>query len=199
MTPEKQKEIEARNKKTVLYVLAFVGFMIGVAYASVPLYDLFCRVTGYGGTTQVADSTNVTPIDRKMTIRFRTGTARNMPWNFGVEATSVDLKVGEEGFINFTAHNPTGKPVAGTAVYNVTPLIAGKYFKKVQCFCFGEQILVPGQKMNMPVLFFVDPEIDNDPNLKDVKTITLSYTFFRKDSGELEEALEAFGKSGING
>lgn len=191
-TNERMKQIEARNKKTVLTVFGVVIGMIALAYVSVPLYSLFCKVTGFNGTTAEASAAPEYAIDRKVTIRLRADTARNMPWTFGTETRNFELNVGEEGYASFTAENPTDYPVTGTAIYNVTPLKAGKYFKKIQCFCFDEQVLNPHKKVNMPVVFFVDPKIDDDPNLKDVKTITLSYTFFRKDSSELESALEDF-------
>ena len=196
---QRMREIEARNKKTVFGVFGVVVGMVALAYVSVPLYDLFCRVTGFGGTTSFAERTTGEIIDRDITIRFRADTARNMPWHFAAEVPKVDLKVGEEGFVNFTAYNPSQNPVAGTAIYNVTPLKAGKYFKKIQCFCFDKQILTPQQKVNMPVLFFVDPKINEDPNLRDVKTITLSYTFFETESKALDQAIDDFTSLDING
>lgn len=191
MEKERLKEIEARNKKTVIVVFSAVALMIGVAYASVPLYNLFCKVTGYNGTTSRADSSSVI-LDRDVNIHFRSTTAHDMPWRFEAETPAIKIKVGEESLINFIAENPTDKPVTGTAIYNVTPLKVGKYFKKIQCFCFDEQTLNPEQRVNMPVLFFIDPEIAQDPNLNDVKTITLSYTFYRKDSVALETAVENY-------
>lgn len=191
MDQDELKALETRNKKTVMTVFGVVVAMVLLAYASVPLYDLFCRVTGFGGTpgraAVEAESRDV--LDREITIRFRSSTSLNMPWDFKAEVNEMDVNVGADGFVNFVAHNPTAQPVAGTAVYNVTPLKAGRYFKKIQCFCFEEQILTPGQSVNMPVLFYVDPKIAEDANLRDVKTITLSYTFFRKDSKELDDAL----------
>lgn len=184
------KAIEKRNKKTVMAVFGIVFGMVVLAYASVPLYNLFCKVTGFGGTTErVAAKSDVPVLDREMEIRFRTATAQDMPWAFNAEADKMTVKVGADGFINFKAHNPTGKAIKGTAIYNVTPIKAARYFKKIQCFCFGEQILTPGQTVNMPVMFFVDPAIADDVNLMDVKTITLSYTFYRQDSEELETQL----------
>lgn len=176
-------------------VLGIVFGMVTLSFASVPLYDLFCRVTGFGGTTQVSESLPSEVIDRQMRIQFNADTSRQMVWEFGPEIRSVNVNVGERGLVNFIAHNPADSPTAGTAVYNVTPLKAGKYFHKVQCFCFDEQILQPGQEVNMPVMFFVDPAIDDDPNMEDVETITLSYTFFKTDSSELDQALEDFYNS----
>ena len=181
------KAIEARNKKTVLAVFGIVCAMIVLAYASVPLYTLFCQVTGFGGATErVEANSQMTVLDREMEIRFRTSTDDDMPWEFKAEADSMVIKVGADGFANFTAHNPTAKQIAGTAIFNVTPIKAARYFKKIQCFCFDEQILAPGQTVNMPVMFFVDPAIAEDVNLNDVKTITLSYTFYKQDSEKIE-------------
>ncbi len=192
--PDHQALVE-KNKRMGLMVLGIVFGMVTLSFASVPLYDLFCRVTGFGGTTQVSESLPSEVIDRQMRIQFNADTSRQMAWEFGPEIRSVNVNVGERGLVNFIARNPADRPTAGTAVYNVTPLKAGKYFHKVQCFCFDEQILQPGQEVNMPVMFFVDPAIDDDPNMEDVETITLSYTFFKTDSSELDQALEAFYNS----
>ena len=173
-------------------VMFTVFGMLGLSFASVPLYDLFCRVTGFGGTTQTADALPDQIIDRDVEIRFNADTGRGMAWNFEPEMDKVTIKVGGRGLTNFIASNPTSKPIAGTAIYNVTPLKVGKYFNKIQCFCFDEQILNPGERVDMPVIFFLDPEFHSDPDMDDVKVITLSYTFFRTESKELEEALEAF-------
>jgi cytochrome c oxidase assembly protein subunit 11 len=183
-----------KNTKTLLGVLSIVAAMLVLAYASVPLYDLFCRVTGFGGTTQVSNAapTEDEILDRKVTIKFNGDTNRNLNWKFGPEKRSVTVNVGQQGFINFKAQNRDSVPIAGTAVYNVTPLKAGKYFHKTQCFCFDRQVLVPNQMMDMPVVFYVDPAITEDRNMDDVKTITLSYSFFKADSKALDEALEQF-------
>lgn len=179
------QDIESRNKKTVLAVFFAVFFMVGLAFASVPLYDLFCRVTGFGGTTErVAENTQTEILDREMEVRFRTTTAPDMPWSFEAPDAPVTVKVGARSLVSFTAHNPTGKTITGTAVYNVTPIKAARYFKKVQCFCFDEQTLNPGQTVNMPVMFYVDPAIQEDVNLRDVKSVILSYNFYRQDADE---------------
>lgn len=183
-----------KNTKTLLSVFAVVFFMVGLAFASVPLYDLFCRVTGFGGTTQV--STNIPDeseiLDRQITVRFNADTNRKLNWSFKPEMRKTTLNVGQQGLINFIAKNKDRQPGVGTAVYNVSPPKAGQYFHKTQCFCFDAQMLVPGQEMNMPVVFYVDPAIADDRNMDDVKTITLSYSFFESDSKELDQALEAF-------
>ena len=158
--------------------------MFGLAFASVPLYDLFCRVTGFGGTTQQNDSNDVEVIDRVMKIRFNADISPKLKWRFKPDQKEITVKVGESALASFTAENISDEPLTGTAVYNVTPLKAGAYFVKVQCFCFDLQLLEPGKKISMPVSFYVDPDIINDDNLDEVKTITLSYTFFRSSDVE---------------
>lgn len=190
--PAYDPELARRNAKTGLRVLAVVVGMIGLSFASVPLYSLFCQVTGFGGTTMRAESLPDTVLEREVVIRFNADTDRNMPWIFKPEMREIKVRLGEKGLTAYHASNPAKLPVAGTAVYNVTPEKAGKYFHKIQCFCFDEQILAPGQDVSMPVLFYVDPALNEDPNLADVKTITLSYTFYRAESEALDRALEAF-------
>ena len=189
------EELVRKNARMGLTVLAFVRVMIGLAFASVPLYSLFCRVTGFAGTTQVASAFPDQILDRSVKIHFTTRTASDMPWQFNAELREVEVRLGERGLANFIAVNPADQPVAGTAVYNVTPLKVGKYFNKVQCFCFDQQILAPGQEVNMPVMFYVDPAMNDDPDMSDITTITLSYTFYKTESDELESALEAFYNS----
>lgn len=189
---DRQTEIARKNARLGKTVLAVVLFMIGMAYASVPLYDAFCRVTGFGGTTQVSDQLPDTILDRTVTIKFNADTDPNIPWQFKPEQRSIDVKLGQRGLTAFNAKNIAKQPTAGTALYNVTPLKVGKYFHKIQCFCFDEQILAAGEEMNMPVLFYVDPSMNDDPNLDDVTTITLSYTFFPAESEALDKALDEF-------
>ena len=192
MNPE--LNLQDKNRRTAITVLVVVCLMVGLSFASVPLYKVFCSVTGWGGTTQLAE-TLPSPdevIDREITVRFDGNTAHDLPWDFRPEEVSVTLRLGERGFTSFVALNRGDEPVAGTAIFNVTPLKAGKYFHKIQCFCFGEQILQPHENVNMPVLFYVDPEMHDDKNMDDVTTITLSYSFFRTDSENLEKALEDF-------
>jgi len=150
-------------------------------------------VTGWGGTTQMVEANTSDKIyDREITIRFNADVAQGMPWEFKPELRSVPVKVGQDGLISFVAKNLSDTPVTGTAVYNVTPLKVAKYFYKTQCFCFGEQTLQPGQMQHMPVTFFVDPAIMQDRDMDDVKTITLSYSFFRHGTQELESAIEKY-------
>lgn len=181
-----------KNARIGLSILAVVIGMAGLAYASVPLYSLFCRVTGFGGTTQVSEALPGVILDRTVTIQFNADTDQHLPWDFAPQERSIQVKLGQKGLTAFTAHNRSPHPITGAALYNVTPLKVGKYFHKIQCFCFSEQTLQAGQQVDMPVLFYVDPKMDEDPNMQDVKTITLSYTFFKAESQELEDAMEGF-------
>ncbi len=178
---EKSGTDGTRSNLRVALTCAFAaGAMVGLAYAAVPLYDTFCRVTGFGGTTQVAVSHDGTVLERTMTVRFDANTARGLPWRFKPVQTSQMGRIGENMLALYEVTNHSDKPVTGTATYNVTPQKAGLYFAKVDCFCFEEQTLQPGQTMRMAVSYFVDPAIAEDPSQDDVKTITLSYTFFPK-------------------
>lgn len=164
--------------KIVLSIILLLIGMTMLTFASVPIYNLFCKVTGYGGTTKyTAIAANRTG-SKIMKIRFDANVDNALPWSFKSEQQEVTIKVGENNLVFYSAENKTDKPIIGTAVYNVTPHKAGIYFNKIQCFCFEEQLLKPNQKMIMPVSFFIDPDIENDPNLQDVDTITLSYTFY---------------------
>lgn len=169
---------------TALVLIAIVAGMAGASFAAVPLYRLFCQVTGFAGTTQTAVAAPAEALDRVMTVRFNADVGKRLPWRFRPAQGPLELRVGEQGLAYFTAANTSEETVTGHAVFNVTPLKAGRYFTKVQCFCFDKQVLAPGETARMPVTFFVDPEIANNPNLDDVSTITLSYTFFRTDAGD---------------
>ncbi len=172
------------KRKTVFKLVGVILFMGSLAWASVPLYDLFCRVTGWGGATDVADAAMDQPLDEQVTIRFDASRAAGMPWEFKPEQIKMKVRIGEEGLAFYEAHNPTDRPIAGTASFNVAPYSAGAYFSKIQCFCFEMQVLAPGQTVSMPVSFFVEPEILDDADAKYVKTITLSYTFHEVDLPE---------------
>ena len=169
---------------TALVLIAVVAGMAGASFAAVPLYRLFCQVTGFAGTTQTAVAAPAEALDRVMTVRFNADVGKRLPWRFRPDQGPVELRVGEQGLAFFTAANTSNETVTGHAVFNVTPLKAGRYFTKIQCFCFDQQVLGPGETARMPVTFFVDPGIAEDPNLDDVSTITLSYTFFRTDTGD---------------
>jgi cytochrome c oxidase assembly protein subunit 11 len=174
---------KSNNRRTALALFAVVGGMVGLSYASVPLYQLFCQVTGYGGTTQVSDA-NAQAVPAAMqgktvTIAFDANVARDLNWEFHPEQRRVTLHAGEQALAFYSARNDDSKPVTGTASFNVTPYKAGIYFTKIECFCFTEQTLQAGQQVDMPVQFYVDPEFFTDPNTKDVREIVLSYTFHR--------------------
>jgi cytochrome c oxidase assembly protein subunit 11 len=176
-------------KKTALQGFGVVIFMGALAWASVPLYDWFCRVTGFGGTTNVAEAGSVEIVDRTIEVRFDASLERDMPWEFKPLQLDITLRLGEEGLIFYEAYNPTDQPVAGTASFNVAPYGAGLYFSKIACFCFEEQLLMPGERVEMPVSFFVDPDILNDTDAKHAKHITLSYTFHQIELSEEMQAL----------
>ena len=176
--PENRKETAGhRNRNAAILCVAVVGGMVGMAYAAVPLYQLFCQVTGYGGTTQRVEQYSDTILDQTITVRFDANT-NGVPWEFQPKQREVTLRLGETKQISYISRNLSNVPTSGTATFNVSPARAGAYFNKVECFCFTEQELQPGQSYDMPVVFFVDPEIVNVPELKNLKTITLSYTFF---------------------
>ena len=166
---------------TAKKLVGVVVIMGALAWASVPPYELFCRVTGYGGTTNASTGNTEGVLDQTIKVRFDASTARDMPWEFKPEQRQMELKIGQDGMAFYEAYNPTDKPIRGTASYNVAPYAAGAYFSKIHCFCFEEQILQPGERMSMPVNFYVDPDIVNDREGKYVHTITLSYTFHMMD------------------
>jgi cytochrome c oxidase assembly protein subunit 11 len=177
--PSKHDDKKMRGNLIVAAAcVAFFGSMIGVTYASVPLYKLFCQVTGYGGTTQQADEASQKILDRTITVRFDANVSPGLAWEFQPDQRDVTMRIGETTKIAYTAKNIFNTPSRGKATFNVVPELAGAYFNKLECFCFTDTTLKPGQSLEMPVVFFVDPEIVNEPDLKDIKTITLSYTFF---------------------
>lgn len=177
---------QRRNRRLVLACLGMVGLMLGASYAAVPLYDLFCRVTGYGGTTQQAEAASDHLGKRMVTVQFDANVARDMPWDFRPAQRELKVRTGETAIAFYRATNNTDRTVVGTATFNVTPLKVGYYFNKIDCFCFTEQVLEPGQTVDMPVQFFVDPEMEADSNADEVKLITLSYTFFEKPAEQAE-------------
>lgn len=192
--------MQRRNRRLGLVVGGVAFGMVGLSFAAVPLYDLFCRVTGYNGTTQRGLAAPGAT-DRTITVRFAAQTDRSLPWRFQAEQTAMTVRLGEEGLAFYTAANRAETPVTGVSVYNVTPEKVGRYFHKVACFCFDEQTLTPGQRVDMPVSFWVDPRIAEDPNTRDVTTITLSYTFYRtiedaQRAGALANAGPHVGRAG---
>ncbi len=172
---------KASNLKTLMVLLVILACMVGLVAVSVPLYRLFCQVTGYGGTTQVAEEATGVVLARNMTVRFNSDVNNELPWHFKPVQRSVNVKVGEEALIFYKAMNNSNETITGTATFNVTPFKAAQYFNKIDCFCFTEQTLVPGEEVDMPVSFYIDPEIAKDKRLEEVKEITLSYTFFRAE------------------
>lgn len=192
--------MQRRNKRAGIALGGVVVGMVGLSFAAVPLYDLFCSVTGYNGTVQTGQAAPGAT-ERSITVRFASQTDRNLPWNFRAEQPNMTVRLGEEGLAFYSATNQAPTPVTGISVYNVTPEKVGRYFHKVACFCFDEQTLAPGQRADMPVSFWVDPRIADDPNTRDVSTITLSYTFFRtiedaQRAGALANAGPHVGRAG---
>lgn len=175
--------VKARTTRTVVLAVLGICFMTGLAFASVPLYRLFCEATGLNGTTNRALAAPGS-VHRPITIAFDANTSPKLPWRFVPEQEQETVQIGARDMAFFTATNLDTKPVTGTATFNVTPSQAGKYFTKIQCFCFTQQTLKPGETVRMPVIFFVDPKILNDPDARDIETITLSYTFYPVDSGK---------------
>lgn len=171
-----------RNQKTALSLAMLVIGMVMLSYAAVPLYQLFCQVTGFGGTTQRAGESLPLVLDAQMTVSFNADVDRNLPWQFKPQQRDVTFRIGESVLVAYEAVNNSAEPITGMATYNVTPHEAGAYFHKVQCFCFEEQTLAPNQRVDMPISFYVDPAIKENPHLKDVTHITLSYTFFNQSS-----------------
>jgi cytochrome c oxidase assembly protein subunit 11 len=192
-TSPDQLSVAQKNQRLALRLSLGVLFMLALSFASVPLYDLFCRVTGFGGTTQVAGTVpKNAAIARSIEVRFNTDISPDLLWSFKAEQTHLTLKVGEAQDMVFHAKNIGSIPSIGTAVYNVSPPRAGLYFNKVQCFCFDDHMLGVGESASFPVQFFIDPAIDKDPQMADVKTITLSYAFFSSKSPRLAAAKKRY-------
>jgi cytochrome c oxidase assembly protein subunit 11 len=171
-----------RNARTGVIMFAIVFGMVGVAYASVPLYRMFCQLTGFAGTPQIAVGARAPgAVSRTISIRFDGNVDPQLPWTFRPEQSHITIPIGERSIAFYDARNASGVPVTGQAVFNVTPSQAGRYFTKIQCFCFNEQTLQPFQDVRMPVTFYVDPAILNDPDAREISEITLSYTFYKVD------------------
>ncbi|WP_368344283.1 cytochrome c oxidase assembly protein [Pelagovum sp. HNIBRBA483] len=173
-------------QKTAVQAVGVVVLMGSLAWASVPFYDWFCRVTGFGGVTNVAEAGSDVILDQTIKVRFDASLERDMPWTFTPVEREMTVRIGETALAFYEAHNPTDQPVAGQAAYNVAPYEAGVFFDKIECFCFTEQVLQPGETVQMPVSFFVDPAIVDDREGKYVHTITLGYTFYQIDLPEEE-------------
>lgn len=204
MSSPASRSVSRRNRRTVLLLATLFAGMVGLTAASVPLYRLFCQVTGFGGTTQVGAEAPGAVGGETVTVRFNADTNRQLGWSFQPVERSIVVPVGEPALVYFRAQNLTARDTIGTATFNVTPLDAGQYFVKVECFCFTEQSLAPGQTVDMPVQFYVDPAILDDVDLDQMRTITLSYTFFplaeKEADLEISNAESATGAAtgGIN-
>lgn len=190
MSEAPYKKADQHMKRTALYCAGLILGMTGLAYASVPLYDLFCRVTGFGGTTQVASAAPKQALERRIKIRFDANVSPGLGWSLKPETNAVDIAVGETKTIYYQANNSGPTDSVGIASYNVSPPQAGAYFNKLQCFCFNDMVVKSGTNTEMPVVFFVDPAIDENPELKDMKEITLSYTMFpsKKSVSDVQKA-----------
>jgi cytochrome c oxidase assembly protein subunit 11 len=175
-------------RRTVVTCVSVVAGMIGLAYASVPLYDLFCRITGFGGTPLVGTAEAGTILDETVKVRFDANVSRDLGWRFAAEAPQIEVRIGETQTVFYRVSNPTEEARAGVATFNVTPAIAGQYFVKLQCFCFTENTLAAGETMDSAVMFYIDPAIVEDPAARDISTITLSYTYFPSKNGEPDES-----------
>lgn len=184
-----------RNDKVLVMCVGVFAGMLGLAYASVPLYRIFCQVTGFDGTPRIASAASDRMTEGSIEVRFDANVGQGLPWQFGPEQRSMRVRLGENSQALYRAHNLSSQPVAGTATFNVTPIKAAQYFNKVQCFCFTRQELKAGEAQDMGVAFFVDPAIASDPQTKDVTAVTLSYTFFPDKSEPKAAAASARAKS----
>ncbi|WP_133487416.1 cytochrome c oxidase assembly protein [Aliiroseovarius marinus] len=180
-----------KPQKTAAKAVGVVLLMGSLSWASVPFYDWFCRVTGFGGVTGVAETASDVVLDRTVLVRFDASKERGMPWEFKPVQREMEIRLGETGLAFYEAYNPTDRPVAGTASYNVAPFAAGGFFTKIDCFCFEQQVLQPGERVTMPVTFYVDPELIEDAEGKYVNAITLSYTFHETELPEEVASLDA--------
>ncbi len=187
-----------RNQRTAVLASGIIVGMLGLTAASVPLYDLFCRVTGFGGTTQVAEASPEAVTDHVVRVSFNADREPDLPWRFQAAQRRMEVRLGENHLAFYTAENRSDRPIVGRAVYNVTPHKAGAYFAKVHCFCFEEQLLLPGETVEMPVSFFVDPAMLDDVNTADIHEITLSYTFFIDEEATAAAALAETAHLNVN-
>jgi cytochrome c oxidase assembly protein subunit 11 len=188
-------ELRDKNRRLAFAVTGIVLAMVALSFASVPLYRLFCQITGYDGTVSQSDTLPDHILERKMTISFDARVDSSLPWRFGPDEKHVTVKIGQKGFISYSAVNQSARRSTGVSVFNVTPDKAGKYFHKIQCFCFAEQSLDGGKTAHFPVVFYVDPAIAEDRLMDDVTDITLSYTFYAAESDALNDAMSNYGQA----
>lgn len=189
------RHVDRRNNGVVVACGVFVAAMVGMSYAAVPLYDMFCRVTGYNGTTQRVEQASSVILDQAIRVELDTNMASELNWGFKAIDRFVEPKIGQTVQVNFRITNDSSEAQTGRAVFNVTPMVAGAYFNKLECFCFTDLTLKPGETKDMPVVFFVDPDIVNQPETKNLKVITLSYTFYPSDKPKPVAVIKADGKS----
>jgi cytochrome c oxidase assembly protein subunit 11 len=181
-------DLPQRHRRTALACVAVVAGMVGLAYASVPLYDLFCKVTGFGGTPLVRSLPAGEVLDQEVAVRFDANVAPGLHWRFAPETSEVKVKLGQTTTVLYKVTNDGPAPTAGIATFNVQPSLAGAYFIKLECFCFTEHTIAPGETKESAVVFYVDPSLAQDPNVKDLQTITLSYTYFPAKNGKAPAA-----------
>jgi len=193
------QNIHKKNNMIAFGAAAFALGMVGMAYAAVPLYRIFCQVTGYGGATQISEENSEVVLSKTINVRFDGNMSKKLDWSFKPAQRQITLKIGETRLAIYKAKNLGTTRTSGTATFNVTPVAAGAYFDKIACFCFTKQTLEPGESVDMPVSFFIDPDIVNDKDLDGVSTITLSYTFFPAKTDESTKTSHLSGQPGKNG
>lgn len=192
MADERNQHTQAKNQKILFYILGTIFFMVVLSFASVPLYRMFCAVTGLDGTMRIGGEAPGKASERVITVSFDARVNQGLPWEFKPDQRKIDVFIGQSALISYHGANLSSRVTKGTAIYNVTPFKVAKYFYKTQCFCFAEQILNPGKSAQFPVMFYVDPKLLEDPEMDDVTDITLSYTFFAADSDALQDALSNY-------
>jgi cytochrome c oxidase assembly protein subunit 11 len=197
-TPSTDRAASRRDIAVAMSCGAFVALMVGAAYAAVPLYDWFCRTTGFGGTTQVSATAPDHVLGRTLTVRFDANVAPGLPWRFVPERNTVDVRIGEVLTVNYIVTNLAARETVGQASYNVTPPTTGAYFQKINCFCFTEQTMKPGETREMPVVFYVDPALARDAEQNGLNTITLSYTYFPVRQEPLTANAQGAGARQVN-
>jgi len=189
--------MEKNNRKTILYLMMIVVFMGSASFLSVPFYNWFCKVTGYGGTTSYAEYESEVILNRQINVRFDVSLERGLAWEVVPAQRELQINLGQTGLAFYEAFNPTNKPIAAQASFNVVPFSVGNYFNKIECFCFTEQVLQPGERINMPVTFYVDPEMIENIESKNINSVTLSYTFYEIDLPEATTSINQKTKDKI--